>query len=228
MVGPSPAPFDVNYPVPSPLCLDEIRATIEAFVQGARRALAAGFKVAEIHAAHGYLLHTFLSPLANIRSDLYGGSLHNRMRLVLEVVEGVRRVWPENLPLWVRISATDWAQNGWDLEQSLVLAQALRDRGVDLIDCSSGGLVPRVRIPAGPGYQVAFAEQIRRETGLATGAVGLITDPRQADDILRQGQADMVLLGREFLRNPYWPLQAARELDWDLPWPVQYRRAKSY
>ena len=190
-----------------------------------RRALDAGFDVAEIHAAHGYLIHEFLSPLSNTRTDAYGGSFDNRARLCLEVTDAVRTVWPGHQPVFVRISSTDWTPEGWDIEQSVELARRLKDRGVDLIDCSSGGNVATAAIPLGPGYQVPFAERIRREVGIATGAVGLITEPRQAHGIVEQGQADCVLLARELLRDPYWPLRAARELGYQADWPAQYLRA---
>ena len=189
------------------------------------RALGAGFRVAEIHAAHGYLLHEFLSPLTNRRTDEYGGSFENRARLVLEVVDEVRTVWPGELPLWVRISATDWAEGGWDIEQSVELAAVLATRGVDLIDVSSGGAVRHQQVVAAPGYQVPFAERIRREAGIATGAVGLITEPAQADAIIAAGQADVVLLARELLRDPYFPRRAAQALGAELTAPDQYLRA---
>lgn len=226
VVGPSPLPFAEGYPVPEALDADGIRGIVEAFAQAARRALAAGFRVVELHAAHGYLLHEFLSPLANRRTDAYGGSFENRTRLVREVVEAVRRHWPERYPLFVRISATDWIDGGWDLEQSVELARMLKPLGVDLIDCSSGGVAPGAAIPVGPGYQTPLAAEIRRRAGVLTGAVGLITAPEQADHIVRTGQADLVLLGREMLRDPYWPLRAAHQLGQDGPWPVQYLRAK--
>ncbi len=225
VVGPSALAFSNDSPVPQALSLDEIQAVQAAFVQAAQRSLAAGFKVAEIHAAHGYLLHQFLSPLSNHRQDDYGGSFENRVRLVCEVTQAVRKVWPEHYPLWVRISATDWLEHGWDLEQSLALSGKLKRLGVDLIDCSSGGLLPGGKIPVGPGYQTPFAERIRREVGLQTGAVGLITSPEQADQIIRTGQADVVLLARQLLRNPYWPHQAAKQLGHDPLWPIQYERA---
>ncbi len=228
VVGPSPVPFAPGSPVPEPLDAAGLHEVVAAFVAAARRALVAGFQVVEIHAAHGYLLHQFLSPLANRRDDAYGGDLEGRCRLVLEVVEGVRGVWPAELPLLVRISATDWAEGGWDPEQSVELARRLGPLGVDLIDCSSGGLVPGVRIPVEPGYQVPFAERIRREAEIATGAVGLITEPRQANAIVHDGRADLVLLARQLLREPSWPLRAAHELGHDdvAPWPKQYLRAK--
>jgi 2,4-dienoyl-CoA reductase-like NADH-dependent reductase (Old Yellow Enzyme family) len=200
---------------------------VRAFAAAAQRALAAGFELIELHAAHGYLLHQFLSPLSNRRTDRYGGAFENRLRLPLEVVQAVRAVWPQRLPLWMRVSATDWAEaGGWDLPQTVALARELKEHGVDLLDCSSGGTLPRAKIPAGPGFQVPFAEVVRRETGIATGAVGLITEPWQAEEIVAAGRADVVLLGRQFLRDPYWPLHAAKALAVDLDWPPQYRRAK--
>ncbi|BDG62411.1 NADH:flavin oxidoreductase/NADH oxidase [Caldinitratiruptor microaerophilus] len=228
VVGPSPIPFDDGYPVPEALDEAAIAEIVRAFRDGARRALEAGFQVVEIHAAHGYLLHEFLSPLSNHRTDRYGGSFENRTRLVREVVAAIREVWPERLPLFVRISATDWAPGGWDPDQSVELARGLGALGVDLVDCSSGGLVPGVSIPTDPGYQVPFAERVRREAGIATGAVGLITTPAQADAIIREGKADLVLLGRQLLRDPYWPLRAAHELGHAdrAPWPPQYLRAR--
>lgn len=228
VVGPSPIPFDDGYPVPEALDEAGIAGVVRAFRDGARRALEAGFQVVEIHSAHGYLLHEFLSPLSNRRTDRYGGPFENRTRLVREVVAAVRGVWPERFPLFVRISATDWAPGGWDPDQSVELARGLRELGADLVDCSSGGLVPGVRIPTDPGYQVPFAERIRREAGIATGAVGLITTPAQADAIVREGKADLVLLGRQLLRDPYWPLRAAHELGQAdrAPWPPQYLRAR--
>jgi 2,4-dienoyl-CoA reductase-like NADH-dependent reductase (Old Yellow Enzyme family) len=186
----------------------------------------AGFKVIELHCAHGYLLHEFLSPLSNTRKDEFGGDLDGRMKFPLRVAAAVREVWPNTLPLFVRISATDWADGGWDLGQSLVLSGRLRDLGVDLIDCSSGGLVSYAKVPAKPGYQVPFASAIRKEVGIATGAVGLITEAQQAEDIVARGDADSVLLARAMLRDPYWPMHAAKELSVDFPWPVQYERAK--
>jgi 2,4-dienoyl-CoA reductase-like NADH-dependent reductase (Old Yellow Enzyme family) len=199
----------------------------DSFVSAARRAVSAGFDYLEIHMAHGYLLHSFLSPLSNRRTDGYGGSLDARMRFPLEVLEAVRKVWPEERPLGVRISAVDWVDGGWDLESSLVLARKLRERGVDLVDCSSGGIVPHATIPVGPGYQTAFSERLRKEVGVATLAVGMITDPAQAEHILVTGQADGVALAREMLRDPYWPLHAANRLAVELPWPVPYARARS-
>lgn len=226
VVGPSPIPFDAGYSVPAELSEMEIHGISVAFAAAARRALQAGFKVVEIHAAHGYLLHEFLSPLTNRRTDAYGGSLDNRLRFVRETVQAVRRVWPENLPLFIRISASDWAEGGWDATQSVELARQVKPLGVDLVDCSSGALVPGVAIPNTPGYQVPFAERIRRESGVLTAAVGLIRDSSHADQIIRNGQADVVLLARQMLREPYWPLKAARELGVKIEWPVQYARAR--
>ncbi len=228
VVGASPIPFAPGSPVPDPLDGGGLRDVIESFAAAARRAVVAGFRVVEIHAAHGYLLHSFLSPLSNRRDDAYGGDLAGRCRLLLEVVEAVRGAWPEELPVLVRISATDWLPGGWDLEQSVELARLLRGLGVDLVDCSSGGLAPGAKIPAEPGYQVRFAERIRQEVGIATGAVGLITEPGQADAIVREGRADLVLLARQLLREPSWPLRAACELGRDdaALWPRQYLRAR--
>jgi 2,4-dienoyl-CoA reductase-like NADH-dependent reductase (Old Yellow Enzyme family) len=224
-VAPSAVPFSSTYAIPQPLDQAGINATIEAFRQAAHRALKAGFDFVEIHAAHGYLLHQFLSPLANQRTDAYGGSFQNRTRLALEVVDAVRAEWPSHLPLFVRISATDWTDGGWDLDQSVALACVLKQHGVDLVDVSSGGNVSGATIPTGPGYQVPFAERIRREADIPTAAVGQITAPAQADQIIRNGQADLVLLAREMLRDPYWPLHAAQELGVRISWPPQYLRA---
>ncbi|HEU4685857.1 MAG TPA: NADH:flavin oxidoreductase/NADH oxidase [Nitrospira sp.] len=225
VVAPSAIAFAEGYAVPRALTEDGIRTIVTAFAAAAGRACEAGVRVLEIHAAHGYLLHQFLSPLSNRRADRYGGSFENRTRLLREVVTAVRARSPEAYPLFVRISATDWTEGGWDLDQSIELARGLRPLGVDLVDCSSGGNLPHAVIPVGPGYQTTFAEQIRRSTGMPTGAVGLITAPMQADHIVRTGQADLVLLAREMLRNPYWPLRAAAELGHAVPWPVQYVRA---
>lgn len=225
VVGPTTEPFAESYPAPSELDESGIAALTQAFTDGARRSRSAGFKVAEIHAAHGYLLHSFLSPLSNTRRDSYGGSFEGRTRLLLEVTEAVRAVWPQELPLFVRLSATDWHEHGWTGDDSVVLARALRARGVDLIDCSSGGVVPGVNIPVGPGYQVPLAAQLRREAEVATGAVGLITSATQADTLVRTGEADLVLLGRELLRDPYWPHRAAAELGAEPFWAPQYERA---
>ena len=227
-VAPSAMPFSSKSPVPRAMTREDIRQVVESFRQATRRSLEAGFQVVELHLAHGYLLHEFLSPLSNQRCDDYGGSLENRMRLPLEVAAAVRAAWPNKLPLFVRISATDWKEGGWDLDQSAILCKKLKDLGVDLIDCSSGGLVPDAKVAVSPGYQVPFARRIRQEAGIATGAVGLVTRPEQAEEILATGQADVVLLAREMLRNPYWPLHAARVLGVEIPWPQQYARAKGH
>jgi 2,4-dienoyl-CoA reductase-like NADH-dependent reductase (Old Yellow Enzyme family) len=225
-VAPSALPFADGHAVPLARDAAGLGAVVEAFAAAARRARAAGFRALEIHAAHGYLLHQFLSPLSNRREDDYGGSFENRTRLVRQVVEAVRGEWPEALPLLVRISATDWAPGGWDPDQSVLLARTLAPLGVDLVDVSSGGLVASAQVPAGPGYQSGFAERVRREAGVPTGAVGLITAPEQADHVIRSGQADLVLLGREALRDPHFPLRAARALGHEGPWPRQYLRAR--
>jgi len=224
-VAPSPIPFSDGDAPPAELSVQEIRAVVESFQAAARRALQAGFEIVEIHGAHGYLLHEFLSPLSNKRSDEYGGPFENRTRIVVEVVKAVRAVWPERLPLFLRISATDWVENGWDPDQSVELARLVKPLGVDLIDCSSGALVPKARIPAKPGFQVPFAERIKKEAGILTGAVGLITDPQQAEDIVRNEQADLVFLARELLRDPYWPIHAAEILGGTVNIPDQYARA---
>jgi 2,4-dienoyl-CoA reductase-like NADH-dependent reductase (Old Yellow Enzyme family) len=224
-VAPSAQAFDAGYTVPRELSKSEIMGILEAFRKSAERALAAGFEVLEIHAAHGYLLHQFLSPLSNTRTDEYGGKFENRVYIVKQVVRTVRDVWPQRLPLFVRVSATDWKEGGWDLAQTIALARELKPHGVDLIDVSSGGAVPGVKIPLGPGYQTGFAEAIRKEAGIATGAVGMITDPVQAETILSTEQADLVFLARELLRDPYWPRRAAKALDVKIKAPVQYERA---
>jgi 2,4-dienoyl-CoA reductase-like NADH-dependent reductase (Old Yellow Enzyme family) len=223
--GPSAIAFSPDYAVPTALDQSGIEAVVAAFGQAARRAREAGFDFVEIHAAHGYLLHQFLSPLSNQRADDYGGSFKNRTRLTLQVVDEVRREWPEHLPLFVRISATDWAQGGWNPDDSVELSKLMREHGVDLVDVSSGGLVPGVKIPQEPGYQVSFAGRIRREAGVATAAVGLITEPEQANVIIAEGEADLVLLARAELRDPYWPMHAAAALGQTASWPVQYLRA---
>lgn len=225
-LAPSAIPFHAEDPAPHAMSLTEIEQVTEQFVRATRHCLRAGFRVVEIHAAHGYLLHEFLSPLINRRDDEYGGSLANRMRFPLEVARACRNEWPSELPLFVRISATDWAEGGWDLEQSIALAEELRKIGVDLVDCSSGGAVPHAKITLGPGYQVPFARAIRERAAIPTGAVGLITTAQQADAILREGSADVVLLARELLRDPYFPLHAAKELGVEMRWPVQYGRAR--
>jgi 2,4-dienoyl-CoA reductase-like NADH-dependent reductase (Old Yellow Enzyme family) len=224
-VAPSALPFAEHESAPLALDAQGLQQVIQGFADASRRVLDAGGKIAEIHAAHGYLLHEFLSPLSNHRTDSYGGSLENRTRLLREVVQAVRKVWPDNLPLFVRISATDWVDGGWNIDESVELARQLKPLGVDLMDCSSGALVPYAKIPAAPGFKVPFAERIRREADLQTAAVGLITDPAQADQIIRNGQADLVMLAREFLRKPYWPLHAARSLKQEVAAPLQYRRA---
>jgi 2,4-dienoyl-CoA reductase-like NADH-dependent reductase (Old Yellow Enzyme family) len=225
-VGPSPLAFSHNYKVPHELTLLEMARITNEFVHATARSLKAGFQVVEIHMAHGYLLHEYLSPLSNHRTDDYGGSLENRMRFPLEVAEAVRKAWPQNMPVFVRISATDWVKTGWDLFESVELAKKLKALGIDLVDCSTGGNVPDAKIPVGPNYQVPFAEEIRKEAQIATGAVGMITSGLQAEKILEQDQADAVFLARELLRDPYFPLRAAKELGVDIAWPVQYERAK--
>jgi len=224
-VAPSALPFRAGDPAPLALDHSGIREIVHAFTQAAQRALTAGFEVLELHCAHGYLAHEFLSPLANHRTDEYGGSYKNRIRFVLEVTDAVRTVWPERLPLFVRISCTDWKEGGWTLDDSVALASELRGRKVDLIDCSSGAMVPDAKIPVAPGFQVPFAERIKKEADIRTGAVGMITDPHHADEIIRSGKADLVLLAREFLRDPYWPLHAAQALCQTPEPPVQYLRA---
>ncbi|HVE72422.1 MAG TPA: NADH:flavin oxidoreductase/NADH oxidase [Thermoanaerobaculia bacterium] len=225
-LAPSAIPFRDGDPVPHALTLAEIDEVVGQFTNAARLALRAGFRALEIHAAHGYLLHEFLSPLCNTRDDEYGGSLENRLRMTLRVTHRVREVWPDELPLFVRISATDWADGGWDILQAVELAKRLRDLGVDLVDCSSGGAVPHAKIELGPGYQVPFARAIRHEAQIATGAVGLITEARQAKSIVSEGSADAVLLARELLRDPYAPLHWARELGVEVRWPDPYSRAR--
>ena len=224
-VAPSAVPFDAGWHEPLALDAAGIHQVVADFRAAAQRALAAGFKLVELHGAHGYLLHQFLSPLSNRREDEYGGSFENRTRLAREVVAAVREVWPEELPLWLRLSATDWAEGGWDVEQSVQLSRDMQALGVDLVDVSSGGLLPHVKIPLGPGYQVPFAARVRRAAGVATGAVGLITEAKQAGEIVANGEADVVLIARESLRDPYFPRRAAQELGASLPAPVQYQRA---
>ena len=224
-VAPSALPFDAGYAAPKELTIAEIEELVMSYAKAARRALEAGFHIVEVHAAHGYLLHEFYSPLSNQRKDEYGGTFENRVRLLLRVAKTVREVWPQSLPVFVRISATDWKEGAWDLEQSVALCRRLKGLGVDLVDVSSGGLVPGVAIPVGPGYQVEFGAAIRRETGIATGAVGMITDPEQAEEIVSSEQADIVLLAREMLRDPYWPRRAAQVLGGKIKAPVQYERA---
>ncbi len=226
ILAPSAIPFSPASIMPEALDEHGISNIVRAFGEAAKRAREAGARVVEIHAAHGYLLHEFLSPLSNTRTDCYGGSFENRTRILREVVHAIRQTWPAALPLFVRISATDWVQGAWTIQDSVCLAKQLQPLGVDLIDCSSGGMVPGVSIPVGPGYQVPLAEQIRREAGIRTAAVGMITTSGQADQIIATGQADMVFLARELLRDPYWPLRAADELHQDGLWPKQYLRAK--
>ncbi|MGA7799697.1 MAG: NADH:flavin oxidoreductase/NADH oxidase [Gammaproteobacteria bacterium] len=225
-VAPSAVPFAEGSPIPRALETAEIDQLVEHFAAAAERSRRAGFEVVEVHMAHGYLLHSFLSPLSNRRDDEYGGSLENRARLPLRVAEAVRAVWPQELPVFVRLSTTDWVEGGWDVEQSVRLAGWLKELGVDLIDCSSAGLVADAVLPVGPGFQVPAATAIRERAAIATGAVGLITEPEQAEQIVATGLADVVLLARELLRDPYWPLHAAHRLGVDVPWPVQYERAK--
>ena len=224
-VAPSAIPFSDTYAKPEELTVGQIKSLQRAFAVAAERAAVAGFDVIEIHAAHGYLIHEFLSPFSNRRLDGYGGSFENRTRFLRECVEAVRRALPERCPLFVRVSATDWAEGGWDIDQSVELARVLLSLGVDLIDCSSGGNLEKAEIPIGSGYQTPFAERIRREANIATAAVGMITAPAQADQIIRNDQADLVVLAREMLRDPYWPMHAAQELEQIAPWPVQYLRA---
>jgi 2,4-dienoyl-CoA reductase-like NADH-dependent reductase (Old Yellow Enzyme family) len=231
VVAPSPLPFHADDPLPVPLDHKGIDGVVDAFEAAARRALGAGFRVLEIHAAHGYLLHEFLSPLSNQRDDEYGGSLENRMRLLLRVAERLRALTPDTLPLFVRISATDWAPGGWDIEQSVELCKRLKTLGVDLIDVSTGALVPTARIPVAKGYQLPCSRRIHDDAEIMTGAVGLITAPKEADEIITGGDADLVLVGRELLREPYWALRAQHEFEEEPEWPVQYgyavkRRAK--
>jgi 2,4-dienoyl-CoA reductase-like NADH-dependent reductase (Old Yellow Enzyme family) len=224
-IAPSALAFSPTYAVPAALDQAGIDAVIEAFRQATHRAFTAGFDLVEIHAAHGYLIHQFLSPLANQRTDAYGGSFENRTRLALQVVDAVRAAWPDHLPLSVRISATDWADGGWNIDESVQLAKLFRTHGVDLVDVSSGGMIPNAKIPLGPGYQVEFASRIRREAEIPTAAVGLITDPAQANAIIANSEADLVLFAREMLRDPYWPVHAATALGEPASWPPQYLRA---
>ena len=225
-VAPSAIAFNPEDDAPQELDDIGISKVINDFKTAALRSLKAGYKVLEIHAAHGYLIHQFLSPLSNHRTDSYGGSFENRIRLLLEIVNAIQTVWPENLPLFVRISATDWAEGGWNIDEAVRLSSILKTQGVDLIDCSSGGMVPHAKIPVGPGYQVAFAERIKNEAGILTSAVGLITEVQQAENIIEKGEADLILLGRESLREPYFALKAAAVLGDDTDWPLQYVRAK--
>ncbi|NUT61027.1 NADH:flavin oxidoreductase/NADH oxidase [Herbaspirillum sp. C9C3] len=225
--APSALAFDTTYTEPHAMSTAEIAALVQAFAEAARRALAAGFKVVELHGAHGYLGHQFLSPLSNHRTDQYGGSFENRIRFLLETVQATRAVWPAELPLLVRLSATDWTEGGWGADDTVALSARLREMGVDLVDVSTGGNLPSAAIPVGPGYQTGFAARVKNQTGIATGTVGMITDAFQAEHVLRTGQADLVLLARELLRDPYWPLHAAQQLREDVAWPPQYVRAAS-
>jgi len=226
-IAPSPIPFDKGYPTPIEMTVNDIKVLREKFVKSAQRSVEAGFQTIELHMAHGYLVHQFLSPLTNKRADNYGGSLENRTRFAIEIAREVRNNIPRDIPLFVRLSCTDWVENGWNVEDTIYLSKALKSVGVDLIDCSSGGAVPDAKIPAGVGYQIPFAERIKREVQILTGGVGIIVSPEQAETIIRTNQADIVLIGREMLRNPYWALHAAKNLHEDIDWPKQYVRAKS-
>ena len=225
-IAPSSIPFSPETEIPKALTKHDISNLLEAYTAAAKRAFIAGFKIIEIHAAHGYLINEFLSPLSNKRTDEYGGSLENRIRILVEIVKAIRKVWHIDLPIFVRISSSDWLPEGWSIDDSVILAKVLKSLEVDLIDCSSGGIVPDIVIPATPGYQVNFAAKIKKETGILTGAVGMITESKQANSIISTGKADLVLLAREFLRDPYFPLRAAHELTEDVNWPIQYGRAK--
>jgi 2,4-dienoyl-CoA reductase-like NADH-dependent reductase (Old Yellow Enzyme family) len=226
VVSASKVPFSDRYGTPEALDFEGIQKVIADFASAAERALRAGFKVIELHAAHGYLIHQFLSPLSNMRTDHYGGSFDNRIRLLLEIIESVQKVWPQELPLFVRISATDWAEGGWEADEAAKLSTILKENGVDLIDVSTGGLASHQKIPVGLGYQVPFSAKIKNESGIATGAVGLITEAEQAELILEKGEADLIVMARELLRDPYFPLHAAHQLNDTISWPVQYERAK--
>lgn len=225
-VAPVALPFSDKERAPYPLQIADIKNIVDDFAAATRRARTAGFRVIEIHAAHGYLINEFLSPLVNTRTDEYGGSFENRMRFLVEIIQAVRSEWPEELPLFVRISASDWTDGGWTVDDSIKLACMVKELGVDLIDCSSGGVIPHVAIPAAPGYQVPFSEAVRKNAGLLTGAVGIIVTPAQAEEILQREQADLVIIARQLLRDPYFPLHAANELGENVKWPVQYERAK--
>jgi 2,4-dienoyl-CoA reductase-like NADH-dependent reductase (Old Yellow Enzyme family) len=224
--APSAVPYKEGEPVPHELTKEEVKRIIEEFRQGAIRAKEAGFQIIELHGAHGYLLHEFLSPLSNHRQDEYGGSFENRTRFVIEIIAAIREVWGNEMPLFVRISATDWVPGGWTIEESVALSKVLKEKGVDLIDCSSGGNSPQQKITPGPLYQTSFAERIKKEAGIMTGAVGLITTAKEAEGILADGQADLIFLARQLLREPYFSLHAAKEVGVDVSWPVQYERAK--
>jgi 2,4-dienoyl-CoA reductase-like NADH-dependent reductase (Old Yellow Enzyme family) len=225
-VAPSAIAFNEQYSLPHALSIDGIEDVIDAFGAAANRAHQAGFKIIEIHAAHGYLLHEFFSPKSNLRTDEYGGSFENRIRIICAIIKSVQKNWPDNLPIFVRISATDWVDGGWSIQESIELSKILKELGVDLIDCSSGGNISHVKIPLSPGYQVPFSQKIKANSGILTGAVGLITDALQAENILLNQEADLVLIARESLRNPYFPLSAAHALNEQIDWPLQYDRAK--
>jgi 2,4-dienoyl-CoA reductase-like NADH-dependent reductase (Old Yellow Enzyme family) len=226
-LAPSKLQFADNFPDPTEMSLSDIKLVVEQFIEAAQRSISAGFEIIELHFAHGYLVHEFFSPLSNKRKDNYGGSLENRCRLAVEIARSVRETISEETPLFVRISSTDWVEGGWDIDQSVQLTKWLKEVGVDLIDCSSGGNVPNAKIPASPGYQIPFAEKIKNEVGILTGGVGLITTAEQAEEIISSERADIVLLAREMLRDPYWALHAAKKLNVDLTdWPNQYLRAK--
>lgn len=225
-IAPSPLPFYPDDDVPEALDLEGIKRIIDNFKNAAQRALKAGYQLIDIHSAHGYLIHQFLSPISNHRTDMYGGSFENRIRLLLEVVNAIKSVWPSNLSLFVRLSATDWTDGGWNMEDSSKLASILKAKGVDLIDTSAGGMVHNAKVTMSPGYMVSYAEQIKRESGIMTSAVGLITQAQQAEEILQSGKADLILIARESLRNPYFAMQAAKELGDEIDWPKQYLRAK--
>lgn len=224
--GPSAVTYKSGYSIPKEMSVADIKKAVQDFQDAALRAKKAGFKVLELHGAHGYLINEFLSPASNFRTDEYGGSFENRIRFLLEIIESVRKVWTEENPLFLRISATDWSDKGWKEEDSIKLSEIVKTKTIDLMDCSTGGNVPDIKIPLKPMYQLSFAENIKRATGIMTGAVGLITTPQEANSIIEEGKADVVLMAREFLRNPYFPLSAANELGVDVPWPNQYERAK--
>jgi 2,4-dienoyl-CoA reductase-like NADH-dependent reductase (Old Yellow Enzyme family) len=225
-LAPSAIRFSENYPLPKEMTSADIHSVIEHFKKAAERSILAGFRVIELHMAHGYLMFEFLSPLSNKRTDEYGGSFENRIRFPLAVLIAVRSVVPDSIPVFVRLSATEYVEGGWDIEQTVQLARRFKEAGADLLDTSSGGNIPHAPIPLGPGYQVPLSERVKHESGILTGAVGLITSPEQAEQIIAGNQADLVVLGRELLRNPYWPLAAARQLKADIEWPKQYLRAK--
>jgi len=225
-LAPSAIAFKDGDPVPAELSTDEIATIVNQFQQAAKRASAAGFEVIELHGAHGYLINEFLSPISNHRTDQYGGAFENRIRFLLEIIESVKQVWPEHLPIFLRISATDWAEGGWNENDSVALATILKTEGIDLIDCSSGGNAAKVQIPVRPLYQLPFAEKIKKESGILTGTVGMITTAEEAEGIISKGQADLVFMARELLRDPHFPLRAAHELKADITWPKQYERAK--